>query len=261
MAHEIDFEIIGNEMQIAQIELDPGESVVAEAGSMMYVDNGIQLDTIFGDGSDKNASDGLLGKLVGAGKRMITGESLFMTMFTNQGNGKQKVAFAAPYPGKILPMDLSALVNKLVCQKDCFLCAAKGVSIGIELTRKLGAGFFGGEGFILQKLEGDGMAFVHAGGTVIARELQPGDTLRVDTGCLVAFTQGVTYDIQMVKGIKTALFGGEGLFYATLTGPGMVWIQSLPIDRLANRILQAAPAHRDESSPLGGLGSLLQGDR
>lgn len=261
MAHEIDFEIIGNEMQIAQIELDPGESVVAEAGSMMYVDNGIQLDTIFGDGSDKNASDGLLGKLVGAGKRMITGESLFMTMFTNQGNGKQKVAFAAPYPGKILPMDLSALGNKLVCQKDCFLCAAKGVSIGIELTRKLGAGFFGGEGFILQKLEGDGMAFVHAGGTVIARELQPGETLRVDTGCLVAFTQGVTYDIQMVKGIKTALFGGEGLFYATLTGPGMVWIQSLPIDRLANRILQAAPAHRDESTPLGGLGSLLQGDR
>lgn len=261
MAHEIDFEIIGNEMQIAQIELDPGESVVAEAGSMMFVDNGIQLETIFGDGSDKSAGDGLLGKLVGAGKRMITGESLFMTMFTNQGNGKQKVAFAAPYPGKILPMDLNSFGNKLVCQKDCFLCAAKGVSIGIELTRKLGAGFFGGEGFILQKLEGDGMAFVHAGGTVIARELQPGEMLRVDTGCLVAFTQSVSYDIQMVKGIKTALFGGEGLFYATLTGPGMVWIQSLPIDRLANRILQAAPAHRDESSPLGGLGSLLQGDR
>ena len=261
MNHEVDYKIIGNEMQIAEIELDPKESVVAEAGSMLYMENGIQLETIFGDGSDKNSGNGIMGKLLGAGKRMITGESLFMTLFTNQGAGKQKVAFAAPYPGKIIPMNLVILGNKMICQKDCFLCAAKGVSIGIELTKKLGAGFFGGEGFILQKLEGDGMAFVHAGGTVIERQLQPGETLRVDTGCLVAFTQGVQYDIQMVKGIKSALFGGEGLFYATLTGPGTVWIQSLPFDRLANKILQAAPTQKEEGSALGGFGSLLQGGK
>lgn len=261
MNHEIDYEILGQEMQVAQIELDPGESVVAEAGSMMFMDKDIQLETIFGDGSDKSASGGLMGKLMGAGKRLLTGESLFMTLFTNQGREKQRVAFAAPYPGKIIPMDLNELGNKLICQKDCFLCAAKGVSIGVELTKKLGAGFFGGEGFILQKLEGDGMAFVHSGGTIIRRDLAPGETLRVDTGCLVAFTSGVTYDIQIVKGVKSALFGGEGLFYAALTGPGTVWMQSLPFCRLAASVLKALPAQKEEGSPLGGFGNLLQGDR
>ncbi len=259
MNHEIDYEIIGQEMQVAEIELDSGESVVAEAGSMLYMDQGIQLETIFGDGSEKSSTGGLMGKLMGAGKRLLTGESLFMTLFTNQGAGKQRAAFAAPYPGKIIPMDLDSLGNRLICQKDCFLCAAKGVSIGIELTKKLGAGFFGGEGFILQKLEGDGMAFVHAGGTIIKRELAPGETLRVDTGCLVAITKEVSYDIQMVKGIKSALFGGEGLFYAALSGPGTVWLQSLPFNRLAARVLQELPAPKEESTPGGGLGNLLGG--
>ena len=259
MNHEIDYEIIGHEMQVAEIELDPGESVVAEAGAMMYMDEGISLDTIFGDGSDRSSSNGLMGKLMGAGKRLLTGESLFMTLFTNQGYGKQRVAFAAPYPGKIIPMDLSEYGNELICQKDCFLCAAKGVSIGIELTKKLGAGFFGGEGFILQKLEGDGMAFGHSGGPVIQRQLAPRERLRIDTGCLVAFTKDVTYDIQMVKGVRSALFGGEGLFYAVLSGPGTVWIQSLPFNRLAARVVQSMPSQGEESSLGGSIGNFLSG--
>lgn len=258
--HEVDYEIIGHEMQVAEIELDPRESVVAEAGAMMYMDGGIQLETIFGDGSEQGAVAGMMGKLMGAGKRLLTGESLFMTLYTNGGVGKQKVAFAAPYPGKIIPMDLNALGNTVICQKDCFLCAAKGVSIGIEMTKKFGAGLFGGEGFILQKLEGDGMAFVHSGGTIIKRNLAPGESLRVDTGCLVAFTRGVSYDIQMVKGIKSAMFGGEGIFYAVLTGPGTIWMQSIPFNRLAAKVLQTAPTQKEEGSALGGLGSFLQGN-
>lgn len=260
-AHEIDYRIHGTEMQYVEIELDPGESVIAEAGSMMMMDANIQMETIFGDGS--NDHKGFMGKLLGAGKRLLTGESLFMTVFTNRGRGKETVAFASPYPGHILPMDLTQYNGKLICQKDSFLCAAKGVSIGIEFQRKLGAGFFGGEGFIMQKIEGDGLGFVHAGGTICERRLQPGETIRVDTGCLVAMTQDVDYDIEFVKGIKTALFGGEGLFFATLTGPGTVWIQSLPFSRMADRILSAAGpgGRKEEGSILGGLGNLLDGDR
>jgi len=260
-AHEIDYRICGSEMQYVEIELDPAESVVAEAGSLMMMDGSIQMQTIFGDGSDDNK--GFMGKLFGAGKRLLTGESLFMTVFTNHGRGKEKVSFASPYPGRILPMDLSELGGKLICQKDSFLCAAKGVSIGIELQRKLGAGFFGGEGFIMQKIEGDGLAFVHAGGAICEKVLQPGEMIRVDTGCLVAMTQGVDYDIEMVKGIKTAIFGGEGLFFATLRGPGKVWIQSLPFSRLADRVLSATRAggRKEEGSILGGLGNLLDGDK
>lgn len=260
-AHEIDYRICGSEMQYVEIELDPAESVVAEAGSLMMMDGSIQMQTIFGDGSDDNK--GFMGKLFGAGKRLLTGESLFMTVFTNHGRGKEKVSFASPYPGRILPMDLSELNGKLICQKDSFLCAAKGVSIGIELQRKLGAGFFGGEGFIMQKIEGDGLAFVHAGGAICEKVLQPGEMIRVDTGCLVAMTQGIDYDIEMVKGIKTAIFGGEGLFFATLRGPGKVWIQSLPFSRLADRVLSASRAggRKEEGSILGGLGNLLDGDK
>lgn len=239
-AHEIDFQLYGDDMQFVEIELDPRESVIAEAGAMMYMEQGIQMETIFGDGSGQEQS-GLMGKLLGAGKRLITGESLFMTMFTNAGQGKQKVAFAAPYPGKIIPMDLSTYEGKIICQKDAFLCAAKGVSVGIDFKRKLGAGFFGGEGFIMQKLEGDGLVFIHAGGTIVEKQLRPGETLRIDTGCLVAMTRHIDYDIQFVEGIKTAFFGGEGLFFATLTGPGTVWIQSIPFSRLADRIYSAAP--------------------
>lgn len=259
-AHEIDYEIIGEEMQFVQIELDPQESVVAEAGSFMMMDDGIQMQTIFGDGSGE--SKGLMGKLLGAGKRLLTGESLFMTVFTNGAYGKKKVSFASPYPGKILPMDLSLLGGKIVCQKDSFLCAAKGVSVGIAFQRKLGTGFFGGEGFIMQKIEGDGLAFVHAGGMVYEKVLQPGEMIRIDTGCLVAMTQDVDYDIEFVKGIKTAFFGGEGLFFATLRGPGRVWVQSLPFSRLADRITSAARAggRKEEGSILGGLGNLLDGD-
>ncbi|MDS0528435.1 TIGR00266 family protein [Clostridium sp. SHJSY1] len=260
MSHEVDFEIIGNEMQIAEIELDPNESVVAEAGAMMYMDNSIQMETIFGDGSDKGQSGGLMGKLMGAGKRVLTGESLFMTMYTNIGVGKQRVAFAAPYPGKIIPLDLNNFNNKIICQKDSFLCAAKGVAVGIELTRKIGAGFFGGEGFILQKLEGDGLAFVHAGGTIIKRDLSSGEKLRVDTGCVVAFTRGVDYDIELAKGVKSAIFGGEGLFLTTLTGPGTVWLQSIPFNRLAAKIIRMAPSRKEEGSILGGLGNLIDGN-
>ena len=262
-AHEIDFKIHGSEMQFVEVELDPGESAVAEAGSMMYMTPGIQMETVFGDGSQ--ARSGVMGALLGAGKRLITGESLFMTVFTNQGSGKQQVAFAAPYPGKILAMDLKQLGGQLICQKDSFHCAAKGVSIGIAFQRKIGVGLFGGEGFVMQKLEGDGLAFAHAGGTVHPLDLQPGQTMRVDTGCLVALQPSVGYDIQYVGKIKTALCGGEGLFYAALTGPGRVWLQSLPFSRMADRIYKAAPAaggsRQGEGSILGGLGGLLDGDR
>ncbi len=260
-AHEIDYAIHGTEMQYVQIELDPGESVVAEAGSLMMMDQNIQMETIFGDGSSENK--GFMGKLLGAGKRLLTGESLFMTVFTNRShNAKETVTFASPYPGKIMPMDLQDLGGKIVCQKDSFLCAAKGVSVGIEFQRKLGAGFFGGEGFIMQKVEGDGLAFVHAGGAICEKVLRPGEMIRVDTGCLVAMTQDVDYDIEFVKGIKTAVFGGEGLFFATLRGPGKVWIQSLPLSRLADRIVSASGAggRKEEGSILGGLGNLLDGD-
>jgi uncharacterized protein (TIGR00266 family) len=263
-AHEIDFKILGNEMQFVEVELDPGESAIAEAGSLMYMTPGIQMETIFGDGSQQQRS-GVMGALLGAGKRLITGESLFMTVFTNQAGVKQQVSFAAPYPGKILAMDLKQLGGQLICQKDSFLCAARGVSIGIAFQRKIGVGLFGGEGFIMQRLEGDGLCFVHAGGTVHAVDLRGGDTLRVDTGCLVALQPSVDYDIQFVGKIKTALFGGEGLFFATLTGPGRVWLQSLPFSRMADRIYKAAPgafgSRREEGSILGGIGDLLDGDR
>jgi uncharacterized protein (TIGR00266 family) len=262
-AHEIDFKIVGSEMQFVEVELDPGESAVAEAGSMMYMTPGIGMETVFGDGSHQQRS-GVMGALLGAGKRLITGESLFMTVFTNQGSGKQQVAFAAPYPGKILAMDLKQLGGQLICQKDSFLCAARGVAIGIAFQRKIGVGLFGGEGFIMQRLDGDGLCFVHAGGTVHPLDLQPGQTLRVDTGCLVALQPTVAYDIQYVGKIKTALFGGEGLFYAALTGPGRVWLQSLPFSRMADRIYKAAPAaggsRVGEGSILGGLGGLIDGD-
>jgi uncharacterized protein (TIGR00266 family) len=262
-AHEIDFKIVGSEMQFVEVELDQGESAVAEAGAMMYMTPGIGMETVFGDGSQQRS--GVMGALLGAGKRLITGESLFMTVFTNQGSGKQQVAFAAPYPGKILAMDLKQLGGQLICQKDSFLCAARGVSVGIAFQRKIGAGLFGGEGFIMQKLEGDGLCFVHAGGTVHSLDLQPGQTLRVDTGCLVALQPSVSYDIQFVGKIKTALFGGEGLFFAALTGPGRVWLQSLPLSRMADRIYKAAPAaggsRVGEGSLLGGLGGLLDGDK
>lgn len=257
--HEIDYRILGNEMQCVEIELDPQETVVAEPGSFMMMDNGIDMQTIFGDGSQQNS--GILGKLFSAGKRLLTGESLFMTAYTNIGAGKKQVTFASPYPGRIIPMDLSTLSGKLICQKDSFLCAAKGVSVGIEFQRKLGAGLFGGEGFIMQKLEGDGMAFVHSGGHVIERTLHPGEMLKIDTGCIVAFTQEVNYDIQFVGGIKNTLFGGEGVFFATLSGPGKVWIQTLPISRLASRIMAYGTYNRkEEGGILGGLGNLLDGD-
>jgi len=264
-AHDIDFEIHGGEMQFVEVELDPGEGAIAEAGSMMYMTQGIQMETIFGDGSQRQSS-GVMGALLGAGKRILTGESLFMTAFTNQGPSKHKVAFGAPYPGKILPMDLRALGGHLVCQKDSFLCAARGVSIGIAFQRKLGVGLFGGEGFIMQKLEGDGLCFVHAGGNIQHFELKAGESLRVDTGCLVALQPSVNYDIQFVGGIKTALFGGEGIFFATLQGPGRVWLQSLPLSRMADRIYSSAPQNKgwrtEEGSILdrvGGLGDLIDG--
>ena len=226
IAHEIDYHIYGEEMQYVEIELDPQEIVIAEAGSFMMMDNGIQMETIFGDGSQQQT--GLFGKLLSAGKRVLTGESLFMTAFINQNYNKSKVSFASPYPGKIIPIDLRQFRGKFICQKNAFLCAAKGVAVGIEFSKKLGTGLFGGEGFIMQKLEGDGMAFVHSGGTLAKKELQPGEILKVDTGCIVGFTQDVDYDIEFIGGIKNSLFGGEGLFYATLRGPGTVYIQSLP---------------------------------
>jgi uncharacterized protein (TIGR00266 family) len=258
----VDYEIFGNEMQYVEVELDPGEAAIGEAGAMMMMHDGIEMDTIFGDGSAQQG--GLFGKLLGAGKRLVTGESLFTTIFHNEGKGKARVAFAAPYPGKIIPVDLSTIGGTLLCQKDSFLCAARGVSLGIAFNRKLGVGLFGGEGFIMQKLEGDGLAFVHAGGTLAVKDLAPGENLRVDTGCVVAFQPSVDFDIQYVGKLKSALFGGEGLFFATLRGPGRVWLQSLPLSRLANRIVMAAPAaggsRRNEGSLLGGLGGLLDGD-
>jgi len=261
-AHEIDYRIYGEEMQYVEIELDPQEGVIAESGSFMMMDDGIKMDTIFGDGSQKDT--GFLGKILGAGKRILTGESLFMTAFYNDLSGKRNVSFASPYPGKIIPIDLTEFNGKFICQKDAFLCAAKGVSIGIEFSKKLGRSLFGGEGFIMQKLEGDGMAFVHAGGTMAEKTLQAGETIRVDTGCIVGFTQGIDYDIEFVGGIKNSIFGGEGLFFARLQGPGKVYVQSLPFSRLAGRVLASAPRgggkDKGEGSILGGLGDLLDGD-
>ncbi len=257
--HEIDYRIVGEEMQYVEVELDPQETAIAEAGSFMMMDDGVQMETIFGDGNQQNK--GIMGKLLSAGKRLLTGESLFMTTYTNIGQGKKRVSFASPYPGKIIPLDLQELGGKITCQKDAFLCAAKGVAIGIEFQKKLGTGLFGGEGFIMQKLEGDGMAFVHAGGHVLQRELQPGEMLKIDTGCVVAFTRSIDYDIQFVGGVKNTLFGGEGVFFATLRGPGTVWIQTLPISRLAGRILAYGTYNRkEEGSILGGIGNMLDGD-
>jgi uncharacterized protein (TIGR00266 family) len=260
----VDYEVKGAEMQFVEVELDPGEAAIGEAGSMFFMDSAISMDTVFGDGSAAAQSGGIFGKLLGAGKRLVTGESLFTTVYTNQGQSKQRVAFAAPYPGKILPMNLRQLGGTLICQRDAFLCAARGVSLGIAFQRKLSTGFFGGEGFIMQKLEGEGMAFVHAGGTVVKRELVAGQSLMVDTGCVVAYTPSTNFEIQYVGKIKTALFGGEGLFFAKLTGPGTVWLQSLPFSRLASRVFAAAPqmGGRKEESALGGLavgGGLLGG--
>jgi uncharacterized protein (TIGR00266 family) len=255
--HEIDYKLHGEEMQCVEIELDPQEAVIAEPGSFMMMTDGIQMETLFGDGNQT----GFMGKLFSAGKRLLTGENLFMTVYTNTSSQKRQVSFAAPYTGKIIPLDLSHLGGKIICQKDSFLCAAKGVAVGIEFQKKLGAGLFGGEGFIMQKLEGDGMAFVHSGGHVIEKNLVPGELIKVDTGCIVAFTSDIDYDIQFVGGIKNTLFGGEGIFYATLRGPGKVWIQTLPISRLAGRILAYGTGGRkEEGSILGGLGNLLDGD-
>lgn len=263
-ADEIDYEVKGTEMQFVEVELDPGESAVAEAGSMMYKDNDIVMNTIFGDGSHQAESGGFMDKLLGAGKRLITGESLFITVFTHQGSGKAKVAFAAPYPGNILPIHLPQVNGTLICQKDSFLCAAKGVQIGIFFQKKILTGLFGGEGFIMQKLEGDGLCFVHAGGTLVERQLKQGETLHVDTGCIVAFEQTVDFDIQRVGGVKSMIFGGEGIVFARLRGPGHVWMQSLPFSRLAGRMLAAAPQRggsKGEGSILGGLGDIFGDSR
>ncbi len=259
-AHEIDYKIYGEELQFVELELDPQETAIAESGAFMMMENGIEMQSIFGDGSQQD-NGGFLGKLLNAGKRLITGESLFMTAFTNVGQGKKKVSFAAPYTGKIIAFDLNQLGGKIIAQKDAFLCAAKGVSVGIELQRKLGTGIFGGEGFIMQKLEGDGMAFAHAGGFVVEKTLQPGEILKVDTGCVVAYTKDIDFDIEMVKGVKNWVFGGEGLFFAKITGPGKVWLQSLPISRLAGKIMQygSVGSRKEEGSILGGLGNLLDG--
>jgi len=262
--HEVDYQIVGDDLQFVKIELDPNEAVVGEAGSMMYIEDGIQMQTIFGDGSAQQQAGGFMGALLGAGKRLLMGESLFMTVFMNQGQGKKKAAFAAPYPGKIIAIHLAEIGGELLAQKDSFLVAAKGVSIGIAFQKRFGVGLFGGEGFIMERLQGDGWAFVHAGGTLEEKTLAPGESLRVDTGCIVAMQPSIDYDIQMVGGIKTALFGGEGLFLAVLRGPGKVWLQSLPFSRLASRIYAAAPQtgghRREEGSILGGLGNLLDGD-
>lgn len=258
--HEIDYKIFGEELQYVEVELDPGETAVAEPGAFMMMDDGIAMQTLFGDGSQQQ-DNSILGKLFSAGKRMLVGENLFMTAFTNTTQTKKHVSFAAPYTGKVVALDLYRLGGKIIAQKDAFLCAAKGVSIGIEFQRKLGTGLFGGEGFIMEKIEGDGMAFLHAGGFVQEKELQPGEILKIDTGCIVGFTGSVDYDIQFIGGIKNSIFGGEGLFFAVLRGPGRVWIQSLPISRLASRILAYATYKRkEEGSILGGLGNLLDGD-
>ena len=264
-AHEIDYQIFGEEMQFVEIELDPFETVIAEAGSFMMMEDDIEMATLFGDGSHQEENKGLWGKVLSAGKRLITGESLFMTAYTHGGEGKRKVSFAAPYPGSIIPLDLYELGGKVICQKDAFLCAAKGVSVGIEFSKRLGRGFFGGEGFIMQKLEGDGLAFLHAGGTVVQKELDYGQTLRIDTGCLVGFDASVDYDIEAVPGIRNMIFGGEGFFYARLEGPGSVWIQSLPFSRLADRVIRASKRYggksKGEGSILGGIGDLIDGDK
>jgi uncharacterized protein (TIGR00266 family) len=261
--HEVEYQILGDDMQFVKIELDPGEAAIGEAGAMMYLEEGIEVQTIFGDGAQPTG--GVMATLLGAGKRLLVGESLFMTVFHNKGNGKRRAAFAAPYPGKIVAIHLAEIGGELLAQKDSFLVAAKGVSIGIAFTKRFGAGLFGGEGFILERLQGDGWAFVSAGGTLEERTLAPGEMLRVDTGCIVAMQPSVEYDIQFVGGIKTALFGGEGLFYATLRGPGRIWLQSLPFSRLASRIYAAAPqtgrGGREEGSILGGLGRMIGGDR
>jgi uncharacterized protein (TIGR00266 family) len=257
--HDIDYKIYGEEMQFVEIELDPQETAIAESGAMMMMDDGIQMQTIFGDGSAQQPS-GFFGKLVSAGKRVLTGESLFMTAFSNEGQGKKKVSFAAPYTGKIIVLDLQALGGTIIAQKDAFLCAAKGVSVGIHFQRKLGVGIFGGEGFIMQKVEGDGFAFLHAGGYIVEKELKAGEVLKIDTGCVVAYTPTMEFDIEFVKGVKNFMFGGEGLFFARLQGPGKVWIQSLPISRLAGRIVAYGTYKRkEEGSVLGGLGNLFDG--
>lgn len=260
-SHEVDYKIIGDDMQIVEIELDPGETVIAEAGAMNYMDDGISFEAKMGDGSQPD--EGVFGKLLNAGKRVLTGESIFMTHFTNTGHGKKSVAFSAPYPGKIIPVDMSKISGDLFCQKDAFLCAAYGTQLGIAFTKRLGTGFFGGEGFILQRLSGNGMAFIHAGGTVIRKELTNG-ILKIDTGCIVAFTAGIEYDIERAGGLKSMFFGGEGLFLATLRGTGTIMLQSLPFSRMADRILQNAPSvsgkGKGEGSILGGIGRLIDGD-
>lgn len=246
-AHEIDYKLYGDDMQFVEIELDSDEVVLAEAGAMMYMDEKIKMETIFGDGSSKGSGKGLMGKLMGAGKRLVTGEGLFMTTFTNTQSGKAHVAFGAPYPGTVVPVDLSQLNGTIICQKDAFLCAAKGVSVGIYLQKKIGAGFFGGEGFIMQRLDGDGLAFLHAGGTLFKRTITAGQHLRIDTGCLVAMTEGVTFDVQFAGDIKSAIFGGEGIFFGTLSGEGEIWLQSLPFSRMADRIINAAGGSKGET--------------
>ena len=259
--HEVDYEIFGDDMQVVEVELDPGETVIAEAGAMNWMQEGISFEAKMGDGSQPER--GLFGKLLDTGKRVITGESLFLTHFTNQGMGKKRVAFSAPYPGKIIPVDMATMGGELICQKDAFLCAALGTQVTIAFNKKLGAGFFGGEGFILQRLCGDGMAFVHAGGTIVKKELV-NETIKVDTGCIVGFTPGIDYDIQRAGNLKSMFFGGEGLFLATLSGTGTIYLQSLPFSRLADRVLAHAPAaggsSKGEGSVLGGIGRLFDGD-
>lgn len=258
----VDYEIYGDDMQFVRFLLRNNESLIAEAGALLFMDGTVKMDTIFGDGSAQSSGSSLMGKLMGAGKRVLTGESLFMTLFTQTGSSEGEVAFGAPYPGKIIPVDLSKYNGKIICQKDSFLCAEKGTAVGIAFQKKIGVGFFGGEGFIMQKLEGNGLAFCHAGGTIYERELAPGETLKVDTGCLVALTQEVNYDIEFVGNIKTAVFGGEGLFFATLKGPGKVWLQSLPFSRLADRIITSSKytggSSKGEGSVLGTLGNLFE---
>ena len=259
--HEVDYEIFGNDMQVVEVELDPNETVIAEAGAMNWMDDGITFDAKMGDGSSPDK--GIFDKLLDAGKRAITGESLFMTHFSNHGAGKKRVAFAAPYPGKIIALDMAKIGSELICQKDAFLCAALGTQVTIAFTKRLGTGFFGGEGFILQRLVGDGMAFIHAGGTIVKKELR-GETIRVDTGCIVGFTSGINYDIERAGNLKSMFFGGEGLFLATMRGAGTVYLQSLPFSRLADRIIAHAPrvggSNQGEGSVLGGIGRMLDGD-
>ncbi|MCH9808268.1 MAG: AIM24 family protein [Alphaproteobacteria bacterium] len=260
VADDIDFEIKGQEMQFVEIELDPGESTIAEAGSMMFKDVPVDMDTIFGDGSAQQT--GILGSIMGAGKRLLTGESLFMTVFTHHGQGKARVAFAAPYPGTVIPFHLADIGGQLICQKDAFLCAAKGVSVGMHFQKRIMTGLFGGEGFIMQKLEGDGFAFIHVGGTIIERELAPGEELHVDTGCVAAMTSTVEFDVVRAGSVKSMIFGGEGVFFAHLRGPGKIWLQSLPFSRLAGRVLanMGPTGGTGEGSVLGPLGDMFDGD-